>query len=391
MTGMAFADFKFGQRVLGNVIQTGSAYTLPEGWQSGQAEATWKMGGSEEKTDWALIVAEPDTSLNLKPSTSSNHTYIQMFKKTEELVETLQTQSAEALQELMGLSAKSAKGHAERFQSFHKLPPKQAILIFGGDTLQASDFSSNEEKYTESHMRMVSGLYGVLRPFDDVKPVRDVPMSAKLATKKGKTLLDFWGDAITKQLIRDAGASPSKKPLMVLNLSSEYLPAVQVETLPADIRVVRVDFEGGSESATRKARGWFTRWCLLKKVTSRGELEDWEHEDWMFDKFKSKGPKIVFSWAGDDGKKEKKGKKEKESSEKAKSGKDRGRAKDGSASRGRSRGKRRGSSASDGSRGRRKERRKRSASKRSASRSRSRRVKDRDRGRRGKRAASSDS
>eukprot|EP00429_Kryptoperidinium_foliaceum_P067415 CAMPEP_0176063702 /NCGR_PEP_ID=MMETSP0120_2-20121206/31772_1 /TAXON_ID=160619 /ORGANISM="Kryptoperidinium foliaceum, Strain CCMP 1326" /LENGTH=378 /DNA_ID=CAMNT_0017397277 /DNA_START=54 /DNA_END=1186 /DNA_ORIENTATION=+ len=374
-----FADFKFGQRVLGNVIQTGSAYSLPEGWQSGaEAQPTWKMGGSEEKTDWGLVVLEPDASLNLKPSSVPMHTYIQLFKKTEELVESLQAQSAEALQDIMGLSAKSAKGHAERFQSFHKLPPKQAILMLGGDALQADDFSGSDEKYVESHLRMVSGLYGVLRPYDDVKPVRDVPMNAKLATKKGKTVVEFWGDAITKQLVKDATASSGRKPLMILVLSSEYLSAIQLEAIPAEIKVVKVQFEGAGDSQTRKARSMFGRWCVRQRVDSRRDMDDWEHEDWKLDKFKSTTDKAVFVWAGDppdNGKKDKKSKKEKGSSEKAKSGKERS--------------KRRGSS-SESSRGRRKApegRRKRSASRRkskaaaaSRSRSRSRRDRDRDRG-----------
>jgi len=376
MTGLQFADFKFGQRVLGNQIQN---VAMPDGWQSNQtAEPTWKMGGSEERTDWALVVMEPDTSLNLKPSTSSTHTYIQMFKKTEELVETLRTHSAESLQELMGLSAKTAKGHAERFQSFHKLPPKQAALIFGGDALKAADFSDSEQKYSESHLRFVSGLYGVLRPYDDVKPVRDVPPGAKLATKKGKSLLDFWGDAITKQLIKDATATSGRKPLLILLLSEDYLSCIQLETLPSDIKAVRVSFEGGSESDVRKARMLLGRWCIQKRTCKVDELQEWEHEDWRLDKFKSTSSRLVFQWLGDapsDGKKEKKGKKD-AAERQGKSGKgdakDKGKAEDSSASRSRSRsrgasakqrkGRRRSTSEPSRSRGRTDRGRKRSVS-----------------------------
>merc|ERR1719444_507008 len=120
--------------------------------------------------------------------------------------------------------------------------------------MRADSFSESDEKYVETHLRFVSGLYGVLRPYDDVKPVRDVPFGAKLATKKGDTVADFWGDAISKQLAKDGSPGGDKRPLMILCLSDEYLSAVQYETFPREIKVVRVCIEGSREEDTRKAR-----------------------------------------------------------------------------------------------------------------------------------------
>lgn len=297
MAGLSFADTVHGSRVIGNKIQTGAAYQMPEGWGNDlPTDQTWKMGGSEERCDWALLVLEPDKSLNLKKSQCSKRTYIQMFKKTEELVETLQSQSAENLKDLMGLSEKTAKSHAERFQSFHKLPPKQAALIFGGDGLRADDLSESEEKYMETHLRFVAGLYGVLRPFDDVKPVRDLPFGAKLATKRGDTVLDFWGDAISKQLLKDINPGGDRKPCMFLCCSDEYLRAVQNELFEKEgVKVVRICFEGAKDEETRKARATIGRWILRRKITFRDDLHDWEHEDWKLDKFKCSSSRVVFS------------------------------------------------------------------------------------------------
>jgi len=370
MTGLAFGETRFGQRVIGNKINSG--YQMPEGWgDSVPTDPTWKMGGSEERCDWALLVLEPDKSLNLKKSQCSKHTYIQMFKKTEELVETLQGQSPEKLQDLMGLSEKSAKGHAERFQNFHKLPPKQACLIFGGDCLRADNFSDSDEKYVETHLRFVSGLYGVLRPYDDVKPVRDVPFGAKLATKKGETVADFWGDAITKQLAKDGNPGGGKRPLIIFITSDEYLRAVQYEIFPKEVKVLRVCFEGSKEEDARKARSRIGRWILRRRITNREDLHDWEDEDWTIDKFRSSSARLVFSWVGDgrdEPKKDKKSKKEAaEKSEKAGKDKERGgkekdrREKREEASRSRSRGGGGGgSSASGGGRSRSMSRRKQS-------------------------------
>merc|ERR1719401_2833649 len=114
-----------------------------------------------------------------------------MFKRTETLLEELRKKSATDLEELMGLSKKIAESHVERFKAFERLAPKQAVLLMGGKGLGASDFDESDQKYTQTHMRILSGLYGVLRPYDDVRGVRDVPMGAKLATSKGETLVDF--------------------------------------------------------------------------------------------------------------------------------------------------------------------------------------------------------
>lgn len=320
MTGLEFANTKFGTRVIGNKISTG--YTFPEGWSANTpADPTWKMGGSEERTDWTMLVMQPDVSLDLKPSQCSNHTYIQLFKKTEELMEYVQKLSVQEIQELMGLSEKTAKSHSERFASFHKLPPKQACLIFGGEKLRASDWSESDVKYAEAHMRFLSGLYGLLRPYDDVKPVRDIPMGAKLATKRGAKLVDFWGDAITKQLSKDiSSAGVGKKPLVVFLTSDEYLGALQLDDLPQEARILRISFEGASENEARKARGSFGRWIIRRRLTNTDELREFEHEDWALEKFKSGSSRLVFTWAGDSAqsssKKDKKQKKDNEKEEK---------------------------------------------------------------------------
>mmetsp|Transcript_58228 Transcript_58228/g.189809 ORF Transcript_58228/g.189809 Transcript_58228/m.189809 type:complete len:409 (-) Transcript_58228:62-1288(-) len=320
----------FSQRVIGNKIQTGAGYQMPEGWNdSVPTDPTWKMGGSEEKADWALVVMEPDTTLNLKPSTCSNRTYIQMFKKTEELVDMIKTHSAESLQKMMGLSEKSAKSHADRFQTFHKLPPKQAFLILGGEHFGSADWTDAEMKYMETHLRFVAGLYGVLRPFDDVKPVRDLPPSAELVTKKGKTVLDFWGDAVAKDLMKIATSGDAvrttdqkrsgRKVSVLLILSDEYIKIVQPETFPKELRVVQIAFEGTSDSRIREARQKLGIYVIKRKLTNDADLQDWDNEDWKIDRVKSTNSRVVFSWFGAAGKKDKKGKKDGEKDEKGKS------------------------------------------------------------------------
>jgi len=310
MAGLTFANTMVGARVIGNKINTG--YAMPEGWgDAAPTDPTWKMGGSEARCDWAMVLLQPETSLDLKPARCSIRTYIQMFKKTEDLVEVIQTQTPQQLEKLMGLSAKTAKSHFDRFKQFHKLPPKQACLIFGGDRLGAVDFSDSDTKFCETHLRFVSGLYGVLRPYDDVKPVRDVPMGGALTTKRGATIAEFWGDALAKHIVKECQASKAAKPLLVIVLTSEYVRGLQLEELPKDIRAVCVEFEGASEKETIKARAMFGRYFVRKRVTHADELRDFEHEDWALEKFKSSSSKVVYIWVGGDAGGDKKSKKDK--------------------------------------------------------------------------------
>merc|ERR1712187_773354 len=135
---------------------------------------------------------------------------------------------------------KLAESHVERFKAFHRLQTKQACLLFGGKDLKAIDYDEDDRKFAEKHLRLISGLYGVLRPYDDVRPVRDVPMGTRLTTKKGKILADFWGDSIAKQIAKDAQAinsSSATKTLLVCALSEEYWRVVQAEIMPEDVQV----------------------------------------------------------------------------------------------------------------------------------------------------------
>mmetsp|Transcript_998 Transcript_998/g.3069 ORF Transcript_998/g.3069 Transcript_998/m.3069 type:complete len:404 (-) Transcript_998:172-1383(-) len=300
MTGLMFADTRPGQRVVGNKLPK-NQYELPEGWLDTVSVPAW--GGETGKGGTSvLLLLQPDRSLDLKPSRCPTRTYIRDFKRTEELVEVLQRHTSEELQELMGLGKKLAKSHLERFQSFEKFPAKQACLIFGGEALQAADFSEGDQHFADAHLRLVSGLYGLLRPFDDVKPVRDLPMASKLSTKRGKTVCEFWGDSITKQLVRDAaelGKKDGGTVLLVVCLAGDYWAAVHASALPSSISVVQVAFEGATEENARRARGLFARYIVRKRVSDLEGLQDFSHDDWAFDRGFSRDSKLIFNWDGD--------------------------------------------------------------------------------------------
>lgn len=315
---LEFANTKQTARVTGSKIN--KTWEMPEGWRDGPG-----MGSGLEEiapAGSALVCLQPDTTLDLSPSTCVTRTYIQAFKRTEELLESLVQKSPEELQDLMGLGKKMAKSHLDRFKGFEKLPPKQACLLFGGKALRADDWSEKDEKFAGTHLRLVSGLYGVLRPYDDVKPVRDVPMVGRIKTKRGSSILEFWGDIITKQLIKDIEGTKRKGRLLLVGcLSDEYWKAIQIPLLPKNVEAVHIAFEGANDEETRRGRSLFARYAVRKKVEDADGLRGFDHDDWAIDARKSMPTRIIFRWDGDpkgaakEKKKEKKQKRERGSSQ----------------------------------------------------------------------------
>jgi len=245
-----------------------------------------------------LTVISPDTELNLKPSTCSIRTYIQMFKKTESLLEVLRQQTAADLQELMGLKKKLAEAYVERFKAFERLAPKQAILLLGGKALGAEDFEDQDLQYTQKCVRMLSGLYGVLRPYDDVRSVRDVPMGAKLKTPRGETLLDFWGESITKQLAKEMSAMSGggSAGFLLGCVPKEYWRAVQPEMLPKGVIAKRVVFVSDEEKDVRWAYGLLARFMVRQHVEDIARIKQFDADGWGFES--SSDTEIVFARRG---------------------------------------------------------------------------------------------
>jgi len=278
---LEFANTKNTQRVIGSKV--GKVYETPEGWlddRSGVSLDDIAPPGA------VLLALQPDTSLDLSPSACVTRTYIQAFKRTEELMETLVTKTADEIQDLFQLGKKMAASHLDRFKSFEKLPPKQACLLFGGKSLRADDWSRRDQEFAEKHFRMVTGLYGMLRPYDDVKPVRDMPMGARLRTKRGSSLLEYWGDTITRQLVKDLDQIAKKKKgrlLLVGALSDDYWKAIQIPNLPKNVEPVHVLFEGANDEETRRGRSLFARYIVRKSVEDADGLRGFDHDDWALD------------------------------------------------------------------------------------------------------------
>jgi hypothetical protein len=297
MAGLTFATVNEGQLCRGTKV---GKIAYDASVHEGEAKLTWKKGGAEEEPESLLVLLQPDTVLDTKGQ-SPVRTYIQQFKKNEELVEYLQKKSAEDLERLMNLKAKQAKAHQERFKSFAKLPQKQACLLFGGQELKATEWNDKESKFAEKHLRILSGLYGVLRPYDDVRPVRDLPFDAPLRTKKGENVQEFWADSIRRQLDKDvetATQGGNGKLLLVGLVNEAYWRATNHEDMSKNVKTLFVSFEGANEDEVRFGRQRMARWILTKKLCQQEAIREWDDDDWQWDPAKTKRGHLVLNYRG---------------------------------------------------------------------------------------------
>ena len=222
----------------------------------------------------------------------------------QELVKGLKKLSANDLQELMGVSQKLARLNFERFQQF-KYPfgeeeVKPALLVFKGEVfvgINAASFSKDDLYFAQEHLRILSGLYGLLRPLDNIFPYR-LEMGTRWQTDKFKHLYDFWGDkinAVIQQSLDKQGDN------ILINLASnEYFKAVKANKLNARIITPQFkDFKNGQYKMisffAKKARGLMTNFIIRNRISNPDELKLFDMEGYRFNDPLSEGDNWVFT------------------------------------------------------------------------------------------------
>lgn len=191
------------------------------------------------------------------------------------------------LSDLMKISPALAKLNADRFKGFDDLPERPALFAFAGDVYTGLDAATLDEAavdYAQDHVRMLSGLYGLLRPLDAMRPYR-LEMGTRWAPRR-KKLTDWWGDRIAKTLAADVAEEGSG---VILNLASqEYWAAVEGR-LPAAVRVIAFDFREGKDERfisfhAKKARGMVARWLVEHRVDRAEDMKGFDTDGYAFDK-----------------------------------------------------------------------------------------------------------
>ena len=251
-----------------------------------------------------LIVISPAKKLDYEtPVPAKRHTMPTMLDRSAELVDVMVTKTPNDLAELMHLSPALADLNAERFQDwdpdFGPNNARQAIFAFNGDVYQGLDaatFDTRDLTAAQKRLRILSGLYGVLRPLDLMRPYR-LEMGTRLATARGKDLYEFWGDDITDRLNADLANNNFK---VLVNLASnEYFGSVRTDRL--DARVVSPRFLDEKDGQfkvmaffAKRARGAMTGWLIRERIKSPKALTEFDGLGYHYDPARSTPDEPVF-------------------------------------------------------------------------------------------------
>lgn len=223
---------------------------------------------------------------------------------TAELAEVTRKLSRADLKRLMSISDDLAELNHQRFQAFNPLRRKdqlQAAFAFAGDVyegLGARDLSAEDMTWAQGRLRILSGLYGLLRPLDRIQPYR-LEMGSRLRTDRGATLYDFWDGKIAERLNGDARGHADKT---LVNLASqEYFGAVDARVLKLPILNIQfreADKAGDSRIISffaKKARGLMARWAIENRVEDREALKGFDSAGYTFQKDVSREHDWVFT------------------------------------------------------------------------------------------------
>jgi len=251
-----------------------------------------------------LIVISPAKTLDFEQKAKiSYHSENDYLKQSDKLIKTLKNFSSEDLGKLMSISPKLAQLNVERYASwslpFTSANAKQALLAFKGDVytgLDAETLTEEELMYAQDHLRILSGLYGVLRPLDLIQPYR-LEMGTKLKTETHADLYQFWGDKLTKTINEALKAQGDE---VLVNLASnEYFKAIKTDKLTGKIVTpVFKDFKNGQYKMisfyAKKARGLMSRFIIKNKVTKPEELIHFDYDGYYYSEPESSANEMVF-------------------------------------------------------------------------------------------------
>ncbi len=246
-----------------------------------------------------LVVVSPAKKMNMDPVEGVAATRPTFQAQADELAKVAQGLSVDDLQKLMKISENLAKLNRDRFNDFGDMAEKPAALAFAGDTyqgLEATSLEPDEMAWAQDHFRILSGLYGVLRPLDAIQPYR-LEMGSRLTTDKGKSLYDYWGDTIAKALNDHASAVDAD--VLVNCASQEYFGAVDLNALK--LRVITPVFmeekPGGPKIVSfyaKRARGAMARYIIQRRLTDPEALTEFDTGGYRYMPDMSEADKPVF-------------------------------------------------------------------------------------------------
>jgi len=250
-----------------------------------------------------LMVISPAKSLDYEGRDYPKFTVPAVLDQSKTLVTQLSGYDAPELSKLMKISDKLAALNQQRYQDFATpFTPenaKQALLVFNGDVYRGIDsenYDDDDLDFAQNHLRILSGLYGMLRPLDLMQPYR-LEMGTKLATEKGKNLYDFWGSQLSELINAELKNTP--EPCLVNLASNEYFKSVDLKTLKA--RVLNIAFKENKSGTykivaihAKRARGMMVDFVIRNRIEAPELMKGFDRDGYSFNAELSSENEWVF-------------------------------------------------------------------------------------------------
>ena len=246
-----------------------------------------------------LVVVSPAKKLDMDPVAGVQPTQPVFPERTRELEAEAAKLTSGELEKLMKISPNLAKLNQQRFSHFGSQDRKPAAFAFAGDTfqgLEAATLDADALRWAQDHLRILSGLYGILRPLDEIEPYR-LEMGSRLKTEHGKNLYEYWGSALALELSAQAKTTQSKA---VVNCASqEYFQAVDAQAL--SVPVISPVFMESTEKGpkiisfyAKRARGAMARFVVSNRIATPAALFDFDAGGYRYEPNLSSENKPVF-------------------------------------------------------------------------------------------------
>ena len=246
-----------------------------------------------------LVVVSPAKKLNMNLVQGLNVTEPYFKENVDELLNVVRNLSVKELENLMNISTNLAELNKERFKEFGNQQKKAAAFAFAGDTykgLSIEKLERDDLDFAQKHMRILSGLYGLLRPLDEIEPYR-LEMGSKLKGKHGSSLYEYWGNKISENLNQQAKKIGSK--ILVNCASNEYFNAVNINILSLKV-ITPIFMESKNGDAkivsfyAKNARGSMARFIIQNRVNNEEDLKKFDLDGYNYNADKSSEGKLVF-------------------------------------------------------------------------------------------------
>lgn len=252
-----------------------------------------------------ITLLSPSKKLNFnEQDIVHSHTQCDFIQSAELLANEAKNLTENDLKDLMSISDKLAKLNRDRFDRwslpFSASNAKQAILAFDGGVysgLQAEDFKQKDFDFAQNHLRILSGLYGILKPLDLIQPYR-LEMGISFKNNKGKNLYEFWKEDLTRNL--NNTLKEHKNPTIINCASVEYFSAIDLSKLNGKIlSIVFKEYRNDElkfiSFNAKKARGLMTQYIMKNKIDSNNDIKDFSYDNYNFDLKLSDDSTFVFT------------------------------------------------------------------------------------------------